>query len=192
MERKEEWEVGGFQFRTKEDAELAKTELDKITFLEKRLRYDDPESILTIYNKAIENGIFQTPVGFQYLQKLKGFLTERGLAGRARGIPLQQQYSSGVQEQGRGQEPDGRHVARVRVQPSQYRALRSKLRRSVLLNIVLILLVIIMFAITLTGKNANILNYERVLTDRYAGWEQELTQREAAVREKERALHMEE
>ena len=191
MERKEEWEVGGFQFRTKEDAELAKTELDKITFLEKRLRYDDPESILTIYNKAIENGIFQTPVGFQYLQKLKGFLTERGLAGRARGIPLQQQYSSGVQEQGRGQEPDGRHVARVRVQPSQYRALRSKLRRSVLLNIVLILLVIIMFAITLTGKNANILNYERVLTDRYAGWEQELTQREAAVREKERALHME-
>ena len=42
MERKEEWEVGGFQFRTKEDAELAKTELDKITFLEKRLRYDDP------------------------------------------------------------------------------------------------------------------------------------------------------
>ena len=192
MERKEEWEVGGFQFRTKEDAELAKTELDKITFLEKRLRYDDPESILTIYNKAIENGICQTPVGFQYLQKLKGFLTERGLAGRARGIPLQQQYSSGVQEQGRGQEPDGRHVARVRVQPSQYRALRSKLRRSVLLNIVLILLVIIMFAITLTGKNANILNYERVLTDRYAGWEQELTQREAAVREKERALHMEE
>ena len=192
MERKEEWEVGGFQFRTKEDAELAKTELDKITFLEKRLRYDDPESILTIYNKAIENGIFQTPVGFQYLQKLKGFLTERGLAGRARGIPLQQQYSSGVQEQGRGQEPDGRHVARVRVQPSQYRALRSKLRRSVLLNIVLILLVIIMFAITLTGKNANILNYERVLTDRYAVWEQELTQREAAVREKERALHMEE
>ena len=192
MERKEEWEVGGFQFRTKEDAELAKTELDKITFLEKRLRYDDPESILTIYNKAIENGIFQTPVGFQYLQKLKGFLTERGLAGRARGIPLQQQYSSGVQEQGRGQEPDGRHVARVRVQPSQYRALRSKLRRSVLLNIVLILLVIIMFAITLNGKNANILNYERVLTDRYAGWEQELTQREAAVREKERALHMEE
>ncbi len=191
MERKETWEVEGFQFRTQEEAKLARTELDKITFLEKRLRYDDPESILTIYNKAIENGIFQTPVGFQYLQKLKNFLEENNLASRARNIPLQQHSGSG-QEQAHRQEEDKQHVARVRIQPSQYRALRSKLRRSVWLNIILVLLVILMFAITLTGKNANILNYERVLTDRYAGWEQELTEREAAVREKERALRMEE
>ncbi len=188
MEQKEEWEVGGFQFGTEKDAALAKTEMEKIAYLEKRLRYDDPESVLAIYNKAIENGIFQTPVGFQYLQKLKGFLVEKNLASRAKGIPLHQQYSPITEEQ----EAPKPHTARVRIQPSQYRALRAKLRRSVLLNILLVLLVIAMFAITLTGKNANILNYERVLTDRYAGWEQELTEREAAVREKERSLHMEE
>ena len=61
-----------------------------------------------------------------------------------------------------------------------------------ILNVFLVLLVIAMFAITLTGKNPNILNYERALTDQYAGWEQELTEREAAVREKERALQREE
>ena len=188
MEQKEEWEVGGFQFGTEKDAALAKTEMEKIAYLEKRLRYDDPESVLAIYNKAIENGIFQTPVGFQYLQKLKGFLVEKNLASRAKGIPLHQQNSPTTEEQ----EAPKPHTARVRIQPSQYRALRAKLRRSVLLNILLVLLVIAMFAITLTGKNANILNYERVLTDRYAGWEQELTEREAAVREKERSLHMEE
>ncbi len=48
-----------------------------------------------------------------------------------------------------------------------------------------VLLVIAMFAITLTGKNPNILNYERALTDQYnLSWEQELTEREAAVRGK--------
>ena len=47
-------------------------------------------------------------------------------------------------------------------------------------------------ALPISGKNANILNYEKVLTNRYAGWEQELTEREAAIREKERALHLEE
>ena len=55
----------------------------------------------------------------------------------------------------------------VRIQPSQYRALRSKLRKSVILNVFLVLLVIAMFAITLTGKNPNILNYEQALTDQY-------------------------
>ncbi len=186
MEQKQEWEVGGFQFSTERDAELAKTEMDKIAYLEKRMRYDYPESVLSIYNKAIENGIFQTPVGFQYLQKLKGFLVEQNMASRAKGIPLYQQYSFDVQAETRP------HTARVRIQPSQYRALRSKLRKSVILNVFLVLLVIVMFAITLTGKNPNILNYERALTDQYAGWEQELTEREAAVREKERALQREE
>ena len=68
--------------------------------------------------------------------------------------------------------------------------MRSKLRKSVLLNIVLVLLVIAMFAITMTGKTENILNYEKAVTDRYASWEQDLTEREAAVREKERELRI--
>ena len=65
MEKKAEWEVGGFQFGSEKDAALARGEQEKIAYLEKRLRYDDPESILLIYNKTIENHIFQTPVGFQ-------------------------------------------------------------------------------------------------------------------------------
>lgn len=184
MEKKEVWEIGGFRFDTEEEAKLAKTEQDKVNFLEERMRYDDPESILSIYNKAIENKIFRTPVGLQYLQKLKEYLEEKNLLNRARGIPQTPQNQNAQTRE--APEPQ---MARARVQPSQYRALRSRLRKSVLLNIVLVLLVIAMFVITLTGKNANILNYERVLTDRYAEWEQELTEREAAVREKEKAMH---
>ena len=41
-----------------------------------------------------------------------------------------------------------------------------------------------------TGKTENILNYEKAVTDRYASWEQDLTEREAAVREKERELRI--
>ena len=184
MERKVEWEVGGFQFASEKDAKLAKTEQDKIGYLEKRMRYDRPESVLSIYNKAIEQRIFQTPVGFQYLQSLKDFLMEHDLGEHARGIPLYQLYSYNIKEEVE------QHVARKRVQSSQYKELRSKLRKSVLLNIVLVLLVIAMFAITMTGKTENILNYEKAVTDRYASWEQDLTEREAAVREKESELRI--
>ena len=76
------------------------------------------------------------------------------------------------------------------MQPSRYSQLRASLRKSVILNILLILLVIAMFVITLTGNNPTILNYEQKLQNKYAGWEQELTERENAVREKERELSL--
>ena len=59
---------------------------------------------------------------------------------------------------------------------------------SIVLNIALIVAVIIMFWIATHTDQPNILNYETVITDKYATWEQELTERETAVRQAEREL----
>ena len=56
----------------------------------------------------------------------------------------------------------------------------------------MIVLVIAMFVITLTADQPNILNYVRALLNKYATWEQELTEREAAVRERELELSADE
>ena len=61
---------------------------------------------------------------------------------------------------------------------------------SVVMNIVMIIAIIAMFVITLNSDQPNILNYEKNIQNKYATWEQELTQREQAVREKERELHI--
>ena len=45
-----------------------------------------------------------------------------------------------------------------------------------------------MFLITLKSDNPNILNYKQVLTNQYASWEQNLTERENRIREKEQEL----
>ena len=63
---------------------------------------------------------------------------------------------------------------------------------SIILNVLLMIAIIAMFTITLESDNPNVLNYERALTDRYASWEQELTEREQAVRQRERELQIEE
>ena len=181
--KREEWKVGGFLFGSEAYAKLARTEQEKIVYMEKRMQYDHPESVLTIYNRAIENRIFRTPVGFQYLQELLAFLRENGLEEQAHSIPLYQVFDQRTQERPAG-------VAQRRVQPSRYSQLRASLRKSVILNILLILLVIAMFVITLTGNNPTILNYEQKLQNKYAGWEQELTKRENAVREKKRELSL--
>lgn len=52
------------------------------------------------------------------------------------------------------------------------------------MNIVMVIAIIAMFIITLNSDQPNVLNYERNLQNKYATWEQELTQREQTVREK--------
>lgn len=61
---------------------------------------------------------------------------------------------------------------------------------SILLNIVLMMAVAGMFWIALGAGQPNILNYEEMLLNRYAGWEQELAEREQIIREKERELSL--
>lgn len=61
-------------------------------------------------------------------------------------------------------------------------------KTSILINIGLLALVIVMFAIAATGSEPTVLNYERVLQNRYAEWEQQLSDREQVIREKEREL----
>ncbi len=48
-----------------------------------------------------------------------------------------------------------------------------------------------MFAIALKSDVPNILNYREAIVNEYSEWEQELTQRERAVREAEQQYDME-
>ena len=63
---------------------------------------------------------------------------------------------------------------------------------SVVINVMLTAAVIAMFYIAMTSDNPNSLNYENNLQNKYAQWEQELTERENVLREKERNLMIEE
>ena len=61
---------------------------------------------------------------------------------------------------------------------------------SLIANIVLVIAVAAMFGIAMKSDNPNILNYETQLVNRYASWEQELTEREKVIREKEKELNI--
>jgi len=63
---------------------------------------------------------------------------------------------------------------------------------SIILNVVLVLAVGFMFYIAYTSEHPNVLNYKRNLVNKYAQWEQELSEREKEIREKERNLMIDE
>ena len=54
------------------------------------------------------------------------------------------------------------------------------------------LAVCFMFYIAYTSEHPNVLNYKRNLVNKYAQWEQELSEREKEIREKERNLMIDE
>lgn len=185
MNQKRSRVAEGYTFYTEKDADLAELERKKIEYLESRMDYSHPENILRVYNKAIHERIFKTPVGILYLKKMQEYLLRQDTIDvqAIMPIPLYQTFAREVREE--------QNPARQRVKPAEKKEKMSPLAISVWVNVLLGIAVAAMFIITLKSDQPNILNYETAITNRYASWEQELTEREQVIREKERELKIE-
>lgn len=175
--------VGGFKFYTEKDASLARIEMQKIEYMEARMDYAVPESIRYIYEKAIQERLFKTPVGLRYLKQLQDFLLSQPQIApeSVPEIPLFMAFDGELRER--------TNPARARVQPAKKKDKdKAKYTLSVILNVLLAVAIVVMFYISLNSDQPNVYNYERVLQNKYASWEQELTEREQVVREKELEL----
>lgn len=187
MQGKKELIVGGFQFGTSKDVAIAQNEVQKVELLESKMDYSNPEQVHMIYEHAIQNRVFVTPIGYTYLHALQKYLIEHPVDGKeVRSIPLYMNYSQVMREKTK--------PAKKRVEPQKQKSkpIKLKLNISIFINIILVIMVVAMFLITLTGKNPNMINYENTLVNKYASWEQELTEREQIVREKEREFNLSE
>ncbi|MBQ7359637.1 MAG: hypothetical protein IJY10_06500 [Lachnospiraceae bacterium] len=174
--------VNGYQFAGEDDADLARQEEKKIAYLEQHMNYNEPNTVLKIYCKAIEERIFKTPIGFDYLRRVQDFLLScQGITPDM--VPPIKMYVNFKPRLRESSNP-----ARNRVKPPKEKAKVSPMFFSVLLNIALSVLVLLMFFIAVESDNPNVINYENVINNKYASWEQELTEREKVIREKEREL----
>ncbi len=174
-------EKSGYLFYTEHDEVLAEAEQKKIEYLEARIDYSRPEVILQIYENAIQERIFKTPVGLFYLKQLQGFLLDQPeiVPEQVKPIPLFISFDGELREQ--------TNPTPARVKPSQGKKKKdgAGYQISVLLNILLVLALIAMFTISLNSEQPNVFNYERAVTDKYASWEQELTNREQELKSRE-------
>lgn len=178
--------LDGYRFGSLEDAKEAQVEKIKADYFNAKLQGKNVESMLAVYDKVLDEKIFETPIGWEYLKKLQRQLRHSGAQEeQIRPIPLYLTFSHKESE-------EAEKPVRVRVNPSRkVSAEKRRLQTSVIINILLVILVLAMFAITLNSKNPNILNYRRQILNEYASWEQDLAEREKAVREKESMLGIE-
>ena len=177
--------VGGYEFLSENDAQKASMDLSKINLLEARVKASRPVDIKAVYEKSIENKIFKTPIGWEYLVGLRRKLLESGYKEEDL-IPIPLNVSMT-----RHSAMDSLNVKQRILPQEPKKEANFKTIFSIILNIVLLILVGVMFYITVTAETDNIINYRKNITNRYAGWEQELSDREKAVREAEKRLGIE-
>ncbi len=176
--------VDGFKFISEADTQKALTDVSKIKILDSRFKASKASDLKAIYDKSLENKIFKTPIGWMYLYGLRKKLLENGYNQEdIPPIPVEVSFTRHSAFEGLTVKQRVKHVEEN----------RKDFRRifSLSLNIALILVVIIMFIIAITGETDNIINYKSNVTNRYAAWEQDLKEREKAVRIAEKRLGIE-
>ena len=184
---KSEFTVNGFIFGSKKDAELAESELTTIRYIEKKIENRSADTILSVYQGAIERRLFRTPLGYSYLRDLQKRLISMGVdKSKIAGIPLFQVYGSILDD-----EPSERRERSVTVaRQKKKNQLRNQNLILKLVVVILSLLIIAMFVISLNASAPNILNYRHVIENEYSEWNEELQNREDVIREKERELNI--
>lgn len=178
--------VEGFWFRSEDEAEQAKKEVEGVKFVKEKLNMEKPEAVLEIYNRMVRQNLFETVIGYSYMKELQAYLYAAPFINHEEILPIpvrhiffdgQANYSSQTQKK---QEKEEKRYVNV-----DY---KKRFFGMTGIAAALFLCVAAMFAISSTANTPTVLNYEQKLLDRYSEWEEELSDREQRIREKEDRL----
>ena len=149
MEEKTDFYVAGYCFASIEDAKQAQKEEKEASYFESKLRGKEVQNILAAYDNILDEKVFKTPVGWEYLKRLQDKIREMGMEeDYIRPIPM---YISYVHDEGE------QFNTRQRVQPIQKKEDGAgKLRLSVFFNILLAIMVAVMFMIAVSSETPRI------------------------------------
>lgn len=196
----ETYEAGGFVFRTKKEAELAQREIEGTKYLRQKLDMENPNAVFSIYQNLIEQDLFETPVGYCFLKELRDYLLMIPAISNEEVLAIPIRYPQTEEEEKKQKKEQKKEEQRKERQREKEKAKNKKEQKKegknykgrcqffMVTSLILLISVVSMMLLAATSDNVNILNYENKLIDKYSSWEQELEEREQAVKEQEQVL----
>lgn len=180
------YNVDGFLFEDEAMAEAARKEEEGIRFIKERTALDNPEIVLKLYTKLLQEELFVTPIGVRFLIELQNILLASTYIPREDipPIPMPEYHAPVVEEP---KAPVKKMVEQIDNKVGgEY---KKPFFVALFFAIVFGLSVIGMFVVAeISGNNVNILNYKEALIDEYAGWAEELDEKEAELNAWEKEL----
>lgn len=179
--------VGGYEFATKEEAQLAKDELNANKYLSQKTNSKDPKQVYSLYNKIIERKLFSTHVGMNYLKNLQTFLykSDEIPNDKIQPIPINSETQGEINIR-RERSEFKSELRDMSVKVAKY---KNNFTRVMIINVVLIIIIIAMFVILNTSSNPNIINYEVNIQNKYSQWQEQLQSQEESLNARENALN---
>ncbi len=171
--------VADYEFATIREAQEARKELRNIQALKEKIDFNKKKDVLEIYKRLVEKRAFRTPVGLQFMGEFRDYLIDT-MKYRKEDIPYIQVPSGN----GRFREEQ----EEFRLLQTENESFRKKYRYAIVTIIALTVVVLTLFMITALNPNVGYINTENKILNRYAGWEEELTNREKELRQKEEEL----
>lgn len=182
--------VDGFLFEDEETAQLARKEEEGIRFIKERTALNNPEVVLKLYKKLLEQELFVTPVGVRFLTELQNILLTSVYISRDEIPPIPVK----TMEMAKKAEPApviNREVE-MPIQTGQ-KDYKKLFYVALFFALVFAASVFGMFIINaISGNNVNIINYREQILDEYSSWEAELKTEEERLQRWEETLEQRE
>ena len=179
--------VGGYEFATKEDAQLAKDELNAIKYVSAKTNSKDPKQVYSLYNKIIERKLFSTQIGMNYLKSLQTFLYKSSEIPNDKIQPIP--INADTQDEINIRRERSEFTSELRDLSIKVAKYKNNFTRVMIVNVILVIIIIAMFVILNTSSNPNIVNYEVNLQNKYAQWQEQLQSQEESLKARENELN---
>ncbi|MBQ9342466.1 MAG: hypothetical protein IJT81_08935 [Lachnospiraceae bacterium] len=201
-EQKTCYAVSGFVFYDEETAGKAEKEVTAVAYTRDRLDMNNPDAVLSVYNRIVRERMFVTPVGYEYLKELLSYL-EKAPNIKAADISKldftpdiireEDLIKEAVPDDTVGSTEEKKRPKKLRKYTEKKKSvvgedverLRGGLVTSLIVNAILVLAIIAMFVLVSKSDVPTIIDYENKLIDRYEEWQKSLEEREATIREYE-------
>lgn len=188
-EQKAGFVVSGYVFDNEETAKKAEKEIAGVAYIKNKLDMQDPEAVLSVYNRVVKDKMFSTPVGYEYLTELVEFLGQFDSIDKDRILPIG--FEPKIVREDSKEEPS-KEVLEKKEEKNKEAAggdridrLRGGLVTSLIVNVILVLAIVAMFILVSKSDVPTIIDYENKLIDRYEEWQKSLEEREAIIRDYE-------
>ena len=200
------YNIGGYIFDDENKAKKAAKELKAVEYILGQLKDSDEKAVLTVYKKLLNQRMFSTEIGMSFLAQLRQNLLDSevftpedippvySLEEPPKDVTPEEKtedtnsYSDEKVSKAKKEKADKKVVAKVTNDSSEIKRLKAINKVLLILCIALLLCVLGMFYVSTTINSPTILDYEEKLIDKYSSWEQDLTEREEAIKEKEQEL----
>ena len=190
------YRLGEFEFQTEQAYQEAKKEVEVIAYLRQKTNLGNPNTALQLYEKLIARGTLTTPVGLAFLKELRDSVIRVGLVDE-KGVPPLPKLKQEVPIKKTSLEKNKKETisTKEKISAVEQKMLNKYQKRAKTMTLTVVMLTIVIiafFCIELTGQDSPFQNYEMEVLNKYAGWADDLTQKEQDLYDWETALKQKE